>query len=224
MLGRAVLAWVIADNIDDFAPLPGRVRRAGALADVRRGPQRRGPAPAAAAGSGCPQAGARASVYGTVAGAIVAAARHDRVLARSTVATAGGERGLHRRRGGRAEPARQRPTPTRPRWCPQAFQLPWRHRARERRQVPLAAGSCIAALVGSAALRAAVRLPVAVPRLRDPRGGWTTVLGIRRPGGPARPGRRRARRSARSWPPRSAPGCASAGRCGCRPSGSGWSR
>jgi hypothetical protein len=71
MLGRAVLAWLIADNLFDFGLYPAAF---GVLAFSRAyGVARSAAVPRLLpTGMGLSQAGARASVYGTVAGAIVA--------------------------------------------------------------------------------------------------------------------------------------------------------
>ena len=71
MLGRALLAWVIADNLLGFGLYPAAF---GVLALSRAyGVARSAAVPRLLPrGLGLSQAGARASVYGTVAGAIVA--------------------------------------------------------------------------------------------------------------------------------------------------------
>jgi MFS family permease len=71
MLGRAALAWVISSNLDGFALYPAAF---GVLALSRTyGVARSAAVPRMLPpGLGLSQAGARASVYGTVAGAIIA--------------------------------------------------------------------------------------------------------------------------------------------------------
>jgi MFS family permease len=71
MLGRAVLAWIIADNLFDFGLYPAAfgvlaLSRAYGVARSAAVPRLLPP------GLGLSQAGARASVYGTVAGTLVA--------------------------------------------------------------------------------------------------------------------------------------------------------
>ena len=71
MLGRALLAWLIADNLFGFGLYPAAfgvlaLSRAYGVARSAAVPRLLPP------GLGLSQAGARASVYGTVAGAIVA--------------------------------------------------------------------------------------------------------------------------------------------------------
>ena len=71
MLGRAVLAWIIADNLFGFGLYPAAfgvlaLSRAYGVARSAAVPRLLPP------GIGLSQAGARASVYGTVAGALVA--------------------------------------------------------------------------------------------------------------------------------------------------------
>ncbi len=70
-LGRSILAWVIADNLTGFALYPAAF---GVLALSRAyGVARSAAVPRLLPrGLGLSQAGARASVYGTVAGAIIA--------------------------------------------------------------------------------------------------------------------------------------------------------
>src|SRR5262249_56685389 len=71
MLGRAILAWVIADNLLGFGLYPAAF---GVLALSKAyGVARSAAVPRLLpAGLGLSEAGARASVYGTLAGAIVA--------------------------------------------------------------------------------------------------------------------------------------------------------
>src|ERR1043165_3589061 len=71
MLGRGILAWVIADNIDSIALYPaafGVLALSRAYGVARSAARPRLPP----RGLGLSEAGARASVYGAVAGAIVA--------------------------------------------------------------------------------------------------------------------------------------------------------
>ena len=213
MLGRAFLAWVIADNLIGFGLYPAAF---GVLALSRAyGVARSAAVPRLLpAGLGLSQAGARASRLRH--GRRRASWRRSalaRVLVRPAVAAAGRQRDLRGRHGDRAAAAARAPTPTRPRSVPQPFQLPVA--APRRRPRPVLSGRLVmATLVGSAAMRAAVRLPAAVPGLRDPRRRPAPPAAAARTwrAGRARRGRRRARRSAPSWPPPSAPGCASAAR------------
>src|ERR1043165_4998491 len=71
MLGRGILAWIIADNIDTIALYPAAF---GVLALSRAyGVARSAAVPRLLpAGVGLSQVGARASAYGTFAGAVVA--------------------------------------------------------------------------------------------------------------------------------------------------------
>ena len=116
MLGRAFLAWVIADNLLGFGLYPAAfgvlaLSRAYGVARSAAVPRLLPP------GLGLSQAGARASVYGTVAGAIVAPIGRARVQDRSAVAAAGGQPDLPGRRGGLAAAAAQGRLGRRPRWC-----------------------------------------------------------------------------------------------------------
>ena len=88
MLGRAFLAWLISDYIHGFGLYPAAF---GVLALSRAyGVARSAAVPRLLPeGLGLSQVGARASVYGTVAGALVAPIGSGRVLVRAAVAAAG---------------------------------------------------------------------------------------------------------------------------------------
>jgi MFS family permease len=155
MAGRAVLAWVIANSIGDFALYPAAfgvlvLSRTYGVARSAAVPRLLPP------GLGLSQAGARASVYGTAAGAVAAAL--------GTIAFVFGPQWPLRLASvvfivGAAVALNLPPTTDSdpPELLPKAFHLPWRHR------VPQPDGTVgdrilhgrlvIAALVGSAGLR-----------------------------------------------------------------------
>ena len=126
MLGRAVLAWLIADNLFDFGLYPAAF---GVLAFSRAyGVARSAAVPRLLpTGMGLSQAGARASVYGTVAGAIVAPlgalaftiGPQWPLRVASVVFLAGVVVALNL-------PPRADSDP--PELVPKAFHLPWKHR------------------------------------------------------------------------------------------------
>jgi hypothetical protein len=70
-LGRAFLAYLISENLNDIALYPAAFGHPGALPRLRGGPQRRVPR-LLPPGLALSAANARASLFGTVAGAIVA--------------------------------------------------------------------------------------------------------------------------------------------------------
>ena len=200
--------------------LPGRVRRARAVPGVRRGPQRRR-APAAAARPR-PVRGRRPGLHLRHRGRRGRGA--DRRCWRSGSARSG-RCGWRRSSSSSARwwrcGCRPGPTRIRPRCCRGSSRCP---AAGPSRCSP--AGWSSRRWSGSAGAARAVRLPDAVPGVRD------QVRQPCRPGSSASPCTRRRRwrsrsarwASARSSRPRSAPGCASDGRCGCRRSASSRSR
>ena len=155
MAGRAVLAWVIANSISDFALYPAAfgvlvLSRTYGVARSAAVPRLLPP------GVGLSQAGARASLYGTAAGAVAAAL--------GTIAFAFGPQWPLRLASvvfivGAVVALNLPPTADSdtPEVLPKAFHLPWRHR------IPSADGAVgdrilhgrlvIATLVGSAGLR-----------------------------------------------------------------------
>jgi hypothetical protein len=151
MLGRGLLAWVIADNIGGIALYPAAF---GVLALSRAyGVARSAAVPRLLPrGLGLSEAGARASVYGTVAGAIVAPLgalafwfgpqwplRVAAVIFGVGILIA------------MNLPAKADSDP--PEVLPRIFQLPWKHRAENGDKV-LSGRLVLATLGGSAALRA----------------------------------------------------------------------
>ncbi len=151
MLGRAFLAWVIADNLLGFGLYPAAF---GVLALSRAyGVARSAAVPRLLPkGLGLSQAGARASVYGTVAGAIVAPIGAAAfwfgpqwpLRVASVIFLAGVLVAL-------ALPPRADSDP--PEVVPKIFHLPWRHRAQNGDKI-LSGRLVIATLVGSGCLRA----------------------------------------------------------------------
>lgn len=152
MLGRAVLAWLIADNLVGFGLYPAAfgvlaLSRAYGVARSAAVPRLLPP------GMGLSQAGARASVYGTVAGAIVAPLGAIaftlgpqwplRVAAIIFLIGAAVSLNL---------PAKADSDP--PETVPKLFHLPWRHRAENGQRV-LSGRLVVSTLIGSACLRAA---------------------------------------------------------------------
>ncbi len=151
MLGRAALAWVIADNVFGFGLYPAAF---GVLALSRAyGVARSAAVPRLLPrGLGLSQAGARASVYGTVAGVIVAPIgalafgigpqwplRLAAVIFLIGVVVAF------------TLPPKADSDP--PEVPPKAFQLPWRHREENGDRI-LSGPLVLATLAGSASLRA----------------------------------------------------------------------
>lgn len=151
MLGRAFLAWVIADNIAGFGLYPAAF---GVLALSRAyGVARSAAVPRLLPrGLGLSQAGARASVYGTVAGAIVAPVGalaftigpQWPLRVASLIFLAGVVVAFNL-------PPRADSDP--PEVVPKIFQLPWRHREENGHKI-LSGRLVIATLLGSASLRA----------------------------------------------------------------------
>ncbi len=151
MLGRAFLAWVIADNLLGFGLYPAAF---GVLALSRAyGVARSAAVPRLLPrGLGLSQAGARASVYGTVAGAIVAPIGAAAfwfgpqwpLRVASLIFLAGVLVAL-------ALPPRADSDP--PEVVPKIFHLPWRHRAQNGDKI-LSGRLVVATLVGSGCLRA----------------------------------------------------------------------
>jgi MFS family permease len=151
MIGRAFLAWVIADNLFGFGLYPAAfgvlaLSRAYGVARSAAVPRLLPP------GLGLSQAGARASVYGTVAGAIVApigaaafwfGAQWPLRVA-TVIFLAGVIVAL-------ALPPRADSDP--PEVVPKAFQLPWRHRVENGDKI-LSGRLIVATLAGSACMRA----------------------------------------------------------------------
>jgi MFS family permease len=151
MVGRAFLAWVIADNLFGFGLYPAAfgvlaLSRAYGVARSAAVPRLLPP------GMGLSQAGARASVYGTVAGAIVAPVGAIAfaigpqwpLRVASLIFLVGAIVAL-------ALPGRADSDP--PEVVPKVFHLPWRHRAENGDRV-LHGRLVIATLIGSAGLRA----------------------------------------------------------------------
>jgi MFS family permease len=151
MLGRGLLAWIIADNIGGVALYPAAF---GVLALSRAyGVARSAAVPRLLPrGLGLSEAGARASVYGTVAGAIVAPigllafsiGPQWPLRVAAIIFAIGMLIAMNL-------PAKADSDP--PEKVPRIFQLPWRHRAENGDKV-LSGGLVLATLGGSAALRA----------------------------------------------------------------------
>src|SRR4051812_38631311 len=150
MLGRALLTWVIADNLFGFGLYPAAfgvlaLSRAYGVARSAAVPRLLPP------GLGLSQAGARASVYGTVAGAIVApigaaafAFGPQWPLRVASLIFLGGMVVALR-----LPPKADSDAPEVP---PKVFQLPWRHR-REGGGTVLSGRLVLSALTGSGAMR-----------------------------------------------------------------------
>jgi len=151
MLGRAFLAWVIADNILGFGLYPAAF---GVLAFSRAyGVARSAAVPRLLPpGLGLSQAGARASVYGTVAGAIVAPLGAAAfwfgpqwpLRVASGIFLIGVMVALNLPPKADSDP---------PEVVPKIFQVPWRHREENGRKI-LSGRLVIATLIGSAGMRA----------------------------------------------------------------------
>jgi MFS family permease len=151
MVGRALLAWVIADNLFGFGLYPAAF---GVLALSRAyGVARSAAVPRLLPrGLGLSEAGARASVYGTVAGAIVAPVGalafafgpQWPLRVASLIFLAGGVVSLMLPPKADSEP---------PEVVPRAFQLPWQHQ-REGGGKILSGRLVWSAVAGSAGLRA----------------------------------------------------------------------
>jgi MFS family permease len=151
MLGRALLTWVIADNILGLGLYPAAfgvlaLSRAYGVARSAAVPRLLPP------GLGLSQAGARASVYGTVAGAIVAPLGAAVFIlgpqwplrVASLIFLAGSVVALN---------LPPKADSDRPEVVPKIFQIPWRQRVENGDKV-LSGRLVIAALVGSAGMRA----------------------------------------------------------------------
>jgi hypothetical protein len=151
MLGRAFLAWVIGENLLGFGLYPAAfgvlaLSRAYGVARSAAVPRLLPP------GMGLSQAGARASVYGTVAGALVAVlvglafsfGPQWPLRLASVIFLAGVVVALNL-------PPRADSDP--PEVVPKAFHLPWRHRAENGDRV-LHGRLVIGTIIGSACLRA----------------------------------------------------------------------
>ena len=151
MLGRAFLAWVIADNIAGFGLYPAAF---GVLALSRAyGVARSAAVPRLLPrGLGLSQVGARASVYGTGAGAIVAPigalaftiGPQWPLRVASLIFLAGVIVAFNL-------PPRADSDP--PEVVPKIFQIPWRHREENGHKI-LSGRLVVATLIGSACLRA----------------------------------------------------------------------
>ncbi len=160
MLGRAFLAWVIADNILGFGLYPAAfgvlaLSRAYGVARSAAVPRLLPP------GLGLSQAGARASVYGTVAGAIVAPLGAAAfwfgpqwpLRVASGIFLIGVMVALNLPPKADSDP---------PEVVPKIFQVPWRHREENGRDFGgagqgnrvLSGRLVIATLIGSACMRA----------------------------------------------------------------------
>jgi MFS family permease len=151
-LGRAVLAWVIAGNLGSFGLYPAAfgvlaLSRTYGLARSAVVPRLLPP------GLGLSQAGARASVYGTVAGAIIvpiglltSAAFNSAWPVRigALIFTVGIVVSLL------LPPTADSDAPEVP---PKVFHLPWRHREENGQRI-LSGHLLVAVLIGSASLRA----------------------------------------------------------------------
>ncbi len=195
MLGRAFLAWLISDYIHGFGLYPAAF---GVLALSRAyGVARSAAVPRLLPeGLGLSQVGARASVYGTVAGALVAPiglaafwfGPQWPLRVASVIFLIGMVIALRLPPKADSEPPERVPRPLRA----------LRRRGGER---PLGRGRpagrlVISALIGAATLRGGLRLPAALPRLHH-QGGRPDHGGVRsRPGrrGGVGPGRCRAGR------------------------------
>jgi MFS family permease len=151
MVGRAVLAWVIADNLFGFGLYPAAfgvlaLSRAYGVARSAAVPRLLPP------GLGLSEAGARASVYGTVAGAIVAPigalafafGPQWPLRVASLIFLAGGVVALMLPPKADSEA---------PEVVPRVFQLPWRHEREDGGKI-LSGRLVLSALAGSASLRA----------------------------------------------------------------------
>jgi MFS family permease len=151
MLGRAVLAWIIADNLVGLGLYPAAfgvlaLSRAYGVARSAAVPRLLPP------GLGLSQAGARASVYGTFAGALVAplgvaafwAGPQWPLRVASIIFAAGVVVAL--RLPGKADSDE-------PETLPKMFHLPWRHRGDNGDRV-LSGSLVVSALIGSACTRA----------------------------------------------------------------------
>jgi MFS family permease len=151
MLGRALLAWMIADNLVGFGLYPAAfgvlaLSRAYGVARSAAVPRLLPP------GMGLSQAGARASVYGTVAGTIVAPlgaiaftlGPQWPLRVASIIFLIGVVVALNL-------PAKADSDP--PEAVPKVFHLPWRHRAENGDRV-LSGRLVVSTLIGSACLRA----------------------------------------------------------------------
>jgi MFS family permease len=150
MLGRALLTWVIADNLFGFGLYPAAfgvlaLSRAYGVARSAAVPRLLPP------GLGLSQAGARASVYGTVAGAIVAPIGAAAfafgpqwpLRVASLIFLAGMVVALNLPPKADSDP---------PEVAPKVFQVPWRHR-REGGGKVLSGRLVLSALAGSAGMR-----------------------------------------------------------------------
>jgi len=151
MLGRAFLAWVIADNILGFGLYPAAfgvlaLSRAYGVARSAAVPRLLPP------GLGLSQAGARASVYGTVAGAIVAPlgvaafwfGPQWPLRVASGIFLIGVMVALNLPPKADSDP---------PEVVPKIFQVPWRHREENGKKI-LSGHLVVATLIGSACMRA----------------------------------------------------------------------
>ena len=176
MLGRAVLAWIIADNLIGIGLYPAAfgvlaLSRAYGVARSAAVPRLLPP------GLGLSQAGARASVYGTVAGAIVApvgaalfwSGPQWPLRMASLIFAVGAVVAL--RLPGKADSDE-------PETLPKVFHLPWRHRAENGDRV-LSGTLVIATLIGSACHRAVYGFLLLFLAFAIREGDLpTTVLGI----------------------------------------------
>jgi MFS family permease len=151
MLGRAFLAWIIADNLFGFGLYPAAfgvlaLSRAYGVARSAAVPRLLPP------GLGLSQAGARASVYGTVAGAIVSPLGAAAVWfgpqwplrVASLIFVAGAVISLN---------LPPKADSDRPETMPKIFQVPWRHRDNPGQKV-LSGKLVVAGLTGSVITRA----------------------------------------------------------------------
>ena len=151
MLGRAVLAWVIAENLLGFGLYPAAF---GVLALSRAyGVARSAAVPRVLPrGMGLSQAGARASVYGTVAGAIVAplGALAFAIGPTWPLRVASVIFFIGALVSFTLPPKADSDPPEVP---PRVFQAPWRHRTDEGARI-LSGRLLVSTLIGSAGLRA----------------------------------------------------------------------